>query len=480
MDIVLELDHLSDIPLSKQVSSGLESYIREGKFQSGQRLPSIRDLADCLGVSRPTVSKAFKEMMEHGMISCVRGSGTVVCDSFTGYGDSSPAKRLLKHVSLSDYARRVLESPLGDKVSDTGGLVNYGWPSSECLPVKQWRRLMLRHCRLQEVLRSTADQEPFGSLALREALVAYLGRSRAVSCTADRVVVFAGRQFRYDTIARLFINVGDQVAFEEPGFPDAREIMRSHGAEIVPVPVDREGFSVEFLNSSKAHPKLIYVTPSHQDPTGVTMSYSRRRQLLAWAAQHNALIIEDDYESEFQYIGKPLPSLQGLDRNDSVIYLASFWKTLNMLVSMSVMVIPKRLRQVTCLAKANVERGLPLFEQMALTDLINEGVLEQQIMKTQAIYRKRRQILIHAISKFLGKAVIDESQCSGAHVLMNLGGKTDSKIAECAQTAGLKLVSTRAFYAANPPIGQFIVPFADVSEDKIEPCVRRFAELLEG
>ncbi len=240
-------------------------------------------------------------------------------------------------------------------------------------PINQWKRLLLAQYQLPTIERDAYAIEPLDYPPLKEAIAAYLHRFRAVRAKADRVVVFASKQLRLDAVARVLVSPGDYVAFEEPGYWEARTALQSLGANIVPIPVDNHGLVVDELSASPHRFKLVYVTPSHQDPTGVTMSLERRVSLLEWANKTGAFIVEDDYDSEYRYGGRWLPSLQGLDRYDCVIYLGSLWKVLFQAVRFGFIVIPNCLRPVTRQAKMQLERHLPLLEQLALTEFISGG-----------------------------------------------------------------------------------------------------------
>jgi GntR family transcriptional regulator/MocR family aminotransferase len=291
--------------------------------------------------------------------------------------------------------------------------------------------------------------------------------------------VFGSQQFKLEIPARLLIDPGDFVAFEEPGYPDGRLCLAAHGAVFINIPVDEEGLDVSYLSSRTEKFKCVYVTPSHQDPTAVVMSLERRKQLLAWARKTGAFIIEDDYDSEYRYGGDQLPSLQGLDPCDNVLYVSSLWKVLFPMVRMGFLVIPECLQRPVLLAKMQTERNLPLLEQFALTDFINEGHLERHIKKTRSVYARRRQILIHALTIHLNDTVTVASESAGMHLLVQVASAlSDQQLMETAAQSGLSLMSTNLYYSGADKQGEFLMPFAHLPEKEIEPSVERWMQLI--
>lgn len=324
--------------------------------------------------------------------------------------------------------------------------------------------------------------DPFGYRPLREALARYLNRARNVQCTAQRVAVFGTKRLRLDAIARVLLNPGDAIAFEEPGYPEAAALFSALGANLLPVRVDKDGMVVERLiqefDKDQAI-KLVYVTPSHQDPTGATLSLDRRYRLLDWARENRVFIIEDDYDHEYLYGAKRLPSLQGLDAGDRVIYLSSLWKILFPAVKFGFMVVPHCLEAAIQQSKYHLERSMPVAEQMALADFIDEGHLERYIRKSQSILAVRRRALLYALSKHLRDRVIIYGTGAGTHILVRLKtGLDDRQVEECAEQANLSLLSTRPFYRGRSPGDEFMISFANVFEDTVTNSVETFGALV--
>jgi GntR family transcriptional regulator/MocR family aminotransferase len=314
---------------------------------------------------------------------------------------------------------------------------------------------------------------------LRESISSYLGRSRALRCTANRVALFSGAQSALDLICRLMLDPGDTVVVEEPGSPCARRIFQTHGANIISCPVDEQGIVVEELYKLDARVKLIYVTPSHQDPLGVVMSIERRMELLKWARETGSFILEDDFDSEYHYGERAVPSLQGLDQCDCVIYLSSFWKVLFPVVRIAFLVLPKRLVDPVYRSKSYIERDFPVLEQIALSEFLNEGTLERQMKRTKQIYAKRRAALLLALTRRLREHVTVFGASAGMHMIVRFDPELLSDyILACSQIAQLPLVGTDRHYSSHPPGNEFMIGFAHHSEETLTGMVERFADLL--
>ncbi len=482
---MITLDHESFVPIHRQISDALRRLIIDGKLSMGKPLPSVRELAVFLDVSRSTVLRSFEDLASQGYIESIPGSGTHVRKNLPGETSETglAITQVIKpreNVELSSYGQRLLKTTLQVAQQDQHiPELNFGGPSLELTPIAQWRQLLERNCRLKDPSRLEYSQEPFGYPPLREAYAAYLTRARAVRCSADQVAVFSARELRLDLICRLLIEQGDYVAVEDPGYPGIRSRFLSHGANVVAIKVGRDGLDVNELIAHKHHFKFLYVAPSYNEPTGAFLSLSARKRLIDWAARTGTFIVEDDYASEYRYTGRPLPSLQGLDSADVVIHLSCLWKVLFPVVRLGFLVLPRCLTEAFSLAKALVENDLPLVDQFALTDFINEGHLERQIRRTRAIYGKRRQALVGALDRCFGERVKISSEAAGFELLVKLETNlTDEQVSRIAQEARLPLVSSRLYYVQRKVQGEFVVSFAQFDQEAIEQSVINFSRSL--
>lgn len=483
MDLPFTLDEKSEVALYKQLSDRLKESISQLKLMPGQMMPSTRELADHLHISRATVLKSYEELLSQGYLKTVDGIGTFVSQDAPGTRPQVPTQESAA-LKLSNYANSLLSlNPKAATQADFAEL-NYGAAPPDLLPLRQWRQNLLRRLRelnLSDVHYST---EVFGFRPLREALAEYLMRARALHCSADQILVFSGPLHPHDLVTRLLLNPGDTACVENPGFPFARNVLTSHGVNLMPIPVDENGMRVELLENSGTPPQLVYVTPSHQDPTGALLSLDRRRRLLHYAFKNRIALIEDDYDSEFRYSGSQLPALHGLDERGLVFYISSFWKTLYPIVNVGILVIPESMidlfTRAQSLTETNVSTDFPLLEQYALTDLITEGHYERHLRKIAQIYGKRRQALIYALNKHLRGLLTITKESAGMHMIVRFKTTLDDvELTHLARSCGLPAVSTNHYYTSDSQKGEFIIPFGHVTETKIHESVEKLAELLK-
>jgi len=487
MSLAINLEYQPYVPLFRRLSDALRRAILEGRLRNGDALPSTRELSTTMKISRATVLKAFDDLETQGLVRSRPGKGLFV--SYEPSVEITFEERLpvQKTVQFSAYAQRVIA------LRDYKSIVhlpatNFGGPPADLSPLHEWRQLLFRYCRRSflsessELSQISDEMEPFGFEPLRQALAAYLHRARAVRSTADQIAVFSTKQARLELIARILLDEGDLVAFEEPGYPEARHLFSSHGARVLNVPVEADGIDVDWLMEKQLPIKFVYVTPSHQDPTGITMSMEKRLKLLDWARSNGAYIIEDDYDCEYNYGKQSMPSLMGLDRHDSVIYLASLWKVLYQVNRFGIVVLPQSLTPAAVQAKLHMERHLPLLEQLVLTDFINEGLLERHIRRTQQRLAKRRQIIIHALSKHMQTFLTVPKEAAGMHLIVKFfEGVSETDIESSAHECGVTLTGTSAYYALeNRCHREYMLPFAGIDEAATEEAISNWAVRLKG
>lgn len=488
MAIAINLEYKPYVALYRRLSDGLRKAILEGRLQLGEPMPSVRELSESLKLSRATVLKAYEDLRTQGLVVSLSGSGTFVATTLPGdLGDllqerfREPETRVLSapDLHLSERGRQLYDVGYGQlqrhvHVSE----LNYGGTPHELSPAKEWKALMLKHCAIDEEDKVAEMVAPMGLMSLRQALAQYVMRRRSISLPdgAESICVVGSKQLRLELVGRLLLNSGDVVAYEEPGYPENRNTLMAQGAVIAPIPVDEEGLSVKALRQLPTPPKLIYVTPSHQDPLAMVMSMPRRQELLEYSAAVGAFILEDDFDSEFRY-GKPvLPALKALDHHDCVIYMSSFWKVLYQSLRLTYLIFPRCLTKPGHLAKAYLERHLPLIDQLALADLINDGHLEKHLKRCQRLLAHRRQALILAITRYLRDYIEPFGEGGGTHLILNFkGGLSEGDIEAAAARAGFVIYNTNSYYLGQAPDAQFIAPFGGIDPDTIDGIVRSFA-----
>lgn len=489
MSLAITLVSDSETPLHQQLYEQMRGMILAGKLSPGQRLPSTRLLADSLGLARATVSDSYDRLSSEGYIHTVPCSGTFVSESLPEHLLSSAPVELVPGAvpstdgtsRLSAYGRALLSADTSFQRNYKEINFGYGPPDLELFPLDQWRRLLLSYCRTPDVKVFGYSIEYEGYSGLREAIASYLSRSRAVQCSAEQVVIVSGSQQALDLVARILIDRGDYVAMENPGYYPMRQCCLAQGANILPVPIDEQGMMVSELPPDPSpRLKLLYVTPSHQYPTGTVLPLSRRLELLAWAAANQIMILEDDYDSEFRYGGRPLPSLQGIDKSECVIYTGTFSKILFPALRIGYVVLPERLAKILSKAKVLNDRQQPLLEQFALTDFINEGHLERHIRKMRMVYERRRNTTMEALKNAFGDRVALLGENSGMSLLVRFNtGLSDEEVARRAASHNVGIINAQSCYYEGYEPGEFIFGYADLNEEKIREGIRRLYEALK-
>jgi GntR family transcriptional regulator/MocR family aminotransferase len=482
----LLLDYNAAIPLHRQLYEGLRGAILSGRLSAGTRLPATRLLARELQVSRNTVLNAFEQLLAEGYVEGQMGSGTYVSHVLPDdllRVQPQPAAQLPVPANRRLSRRGSLLASTPVTISRDQGLPRAfrpGLPAFDSFPFDIWTRLVARHWRRPppELL---SYGEPAGYQPLREAIAAYLRAARGVQCTTEQVIVVAGSQQGLDLAARVLLDPGDQAWIEDPGYVGARGALRSAGAQLVPVPLDAEGLRVAVGVERCANARLAYVTPSHQFPLGVTMSLSRRLALLDWARRAGAWLLEDDYDSEYRYTGRPLPALQGLDTDGRTIYLGTFSKVLFPSLRLGYLVVPADLADAFIAARALADRHPPSLEQAALADFIVEGHFARHIRRTRALYAERRLALLEAAQRQLAGLLELHPAEAGMHLVGWLPEDLDdAAAAQRASRAGVDAPALSSYALETVSRGGLLLGYAAVDEGEIRQGIQRLGAALRS
>jgi GntR family transcriptional regulator/MocR family aminotransferase len=346
-------------------------------------------------------------------------------------------------------------------------------------PLQVWSKLVARHCRNMDA-KSFHYGDPMGSKTLRETIASYLRTARSLHCEAEQVMIVSGSQQALEISARVLLDPGSSVWIEEPGYRLARETFALTGCRLVPVPVDKEGLDVAAGIKRCRRARAAFVTPSHQFPLGVTMSASRRFQLLDWVQNEGSWILEDDYDSECRYESSPIASLQGLDANDRVIYIGTFSKVLFPSLRLGYVVIPFDLIDRFLTIRRAIDIGPPSFCQEVLADFIGEGHFARHIRRMRVLYRARRSALVDSIREELGSLVEVPGDEAGMHLTVMLPNKShDLEIAEKAARQNLWIWPLSRSYEGEPTRAGFILGFGSTALAEIPRAVRKLRNLLD-
>lgn len=434
------------MPNHRRVYDAIRRAITKQILPAGARLPSTRSLAQDLTVSRNTILAAFEQLLDEGYVAAKTGSGTYVSyqqpDGFTKAStledSGAEYENLPKSITLNDdysvLSKRGMAACISASKANNPNKKSHeiqpftpGADDYSSFPYALWRRLLNRQWRAPEtsiesgMLDSSHDG---GYLPLRKAIADYLRVSRAVNLTYEQVLITSGTQQSIDLCARLLTDHGDQVWVENPGYWAARRVLEVNGLQLHPVNVDKEGMAPS-TQDFRVVPRLIYTTPSHQYPKGMVMSYGRRRLLLDYAQNIGAWIIEDDYDSEFRFEGRPISSLQGMDQNNRVLYLGTFSKVIYPGIRLGYLVVPPKLIESFKSGLYELQRPGQMVIQAALADFIEEGHFASNIRRLRQIYAERRRMLQAALAPITSAGARLSSSDSGLHLVVEFDQSCD-------------------------------------------------------
>jgi GntR family transcriptional regulator/MocR family aminotransferase len=391
-------------PAQRWVYEGIRLAILEGRLRAGARLPASRDLAHQHGLARGTVVAAFAQLQAEGYVRSTVGSGTFVGevppDALLGVGRPAerPARpRSAPRVRLSRFGHRVRAFPVLEPRRTRAFRTDL--PALELFPATLWAQVTGRVLRRASA-RLFLGCEPLGHWPLREAVAAHLRSARGARCEPEQIAIVSGVQEALDLAARLLVDPGDRVCLEDPGYGGAARAFSAAGARLVPVPVDSEGLVVDPVRLRGA--RLVYTTPAHQYPLGVTMSVARRLALLGWARRSGAILFEDDYDGEYRYQGRPIPALQGLEADAPVLLAGSFGKVLFPALRLGYLVVPAPLVDLVAALRSATVRHPPVLDQAVLAAFIEEGHLARHVRRMREVYAERRAALYEAAQRSLG------------------------------------------------------------------------------
>jgi len=474
MEVHVTLEGRRD--LSGEIYRQLRRAILEGRLRSGDLLPPTREMARNLEVSRATVAVAYDRLWGEGLVNSRVGSGTFVSELGLGGqngGDAGPGDSLRALPKWDGYKAPTVFAQRAEFDFRTGV------PDATLFPFAPWRRLVAAQFEPAAVGRGQYGH-PAGDRRLREAIARHLGVSRGVQTTADDIVITAGTQQAIDVIARAMLHPGDCVAVEDPGYPPPRMLLASGGSRVQCVPVDDQGIVVDAIPDDA---RLVYATPSHEWPLGVVLSLSRRLQLLDWASNRNAAIIEDDYDSEFRYGGRPLETLRSLDSSGRVIYVGSFSKTLLPTMRIGFIVSPPSVRHAMQGAKFLMDWHSALPLQAALASFIEEGGFARHLRRMRGVYEKRYDLIVSTLQRDFADIADVVQSGVGLHVSAFAKGldAEDVRLA-LRRAAGLGLaVQSLETYTHDVALRPgFMLGFGCIATEDIEEGLRRLRRAFDA
>lgn len=479
-------------PLYAQLYRALRSRILAGKLSPGTRVPATRALATELGLSRNVIMLAYEQLLAEGYLVARTGAGTFVADNlpqqFTSSRNTVEMTRAVRQMPtrFSAYVRRIEHDIKASTLTWVPRQIpvpydfRYGRPSVADFPHETWCRVLAR-CARRASVRDLDYGPSEGIAALRETIADYLGRARAVRCTSEQVVILNGSQQAFDLTARVLLDPGNLVLLEEPHYRAARVVMQAAGAKIRTIAVDEQGLRTEQLPAKGKGSSLIIVTPSHQFPTGAVLPLARRLELLAWSQRESVFILEDDYDSEYRYSGRPIEALQALDSHGSVLYAGTFSKVMFPALRLGYLVVPEHLVKPVRTVKALLDTGSPTLPQLALVDFIQAGFFERHLHRLRMRNAARRAALLEAVDHYLGDHVRVSGVDAGLHVLLwfpEVAQRNEVALRKRAEEVGVGVYSVAPFYSTVPPHAGLLLGYASLSEKETTEGIRRLASVL--
>ena len=461
---------------SGEIYRQIRQAILDGRLKDGDRLPATRELARSLAVSRSTVTTAYERLLGEGIAASRIGAATIVSSR---NGRSSPIARFASGRALR--AREVWDAVTVTVASVSPAAYDFRncFPDVALFPHVVWRRAVARALRSSSMT-SAVYEAPAGTQALRTAIADHIGVSRSVKASPDDIIVTNGTQQALDVIARTLLEPGDVIAVEDPGYSPPRHLFRSLGARVVGVPVDGDGLVVDQL---PLNTRMVYVTPSHQFPLGVAMSLPRRRALLAWAKRNNAAIIEDDYDSEFRFGGRPLDPLQTLDSAGHVIYVGTFSKTMLPALRLGFLVLPPSLRAAAAKAKFVSDWHTSTLAQPALARFIDDGSFARHIRKMGNVYSQRHRIVTATIERDFGVHLELMPSSSGLHVAALARAASVEEVASIVRRAariGVVVRPLAQFAVGTKARAGIIIGYGAIPTSKISEGLQRLHRCFTG
>jgi GntR family transcriptional regulator / MocR family aminotransferase len=474
VDLYIGLEGRRD--LSGQIYRQIRSAILDGRLPAGAGVPSTRELAAGLAVSRNTVSVAYDRLAGEGFLTGRAGVGTYVSAQIR-----APERARSQPVGTPPRPTQIWDSqsdPIDLSSTEPEFDFRTGMPDARKFPYPTWRALVAG--QLRESVRLGAYGDPAGHPGLRAAIARHVGVSRGVRASVDEVLVTNGTQQALDLLCRVLLEPGDQVAMEDPGYPPARRLFVTLRAAVLGVPVDAEGVVVEAL---PARVRLAYVTPSHQFPLGMPMSLPRRLALLAWAERTGAVIVEDDYDSEYRYTGRPIEPLHSLDRTGRVLYVGSFSKTMLPTLRLGFLIAPRPLCRALRTAKYVLDWHTALPMQGALAEFIDRGLLAKHVRRMRAVYQTRRNQVLSALEQDFAEQLDVISTVAGLHVAARLraGAAPDAvELTARARTLGVECTPlSRYAVSASGPDG-VLLGYGAIPTERIAEGLRRLRTCFDG
>lgn len=471
------------MPLHARIQRSIRQLIVDGALGPGKPLPASRALAKSLGVSRDTVEASYAQLHAEGFIERRVGSGSFVAEmtQFTSGRRLAQRDSLLRN-QAPNLGKR------GAAMFRSGGVREmlsprpfvHGVPETRSFPLQLWERLE-RQVRKEVGTQTLLHGDPQGTEPLRRAIADYVNLERGARATADRILVLTSSQQAMSLCANMLLDPGDRIFIEDPAYYGARKAFDAAGLECVPVRVDRQGIVVDQIMAEPGWAKAVFLTPSHQFPTGATLALDRRLALIEWAARNQAWIIEDDYDSEFHYAGKPTACVQGLDPHDRTIYIGTFTKSLFPGLRIGYVVLPPQLVKPMTVARTLLDGHTAPMAQLTLARFMEGGHFGAHVRTMRGVYAQRLGVLAGLVSKHLSDFVEPRVPAGGLQMPCLLTCHLPERtVIDAARRVGIELLGLSALHASGDGKAGFLMGFAAYTPLEIEAAVRKLENALRG
>lgn len=485
-------DDLQSLALHLRVQRALRSLILEGALAPGLKLPATRMLAQSLGIARDTVENAYVQLQRDGFVVRREGSGSYVSERLGNALHGLPRRVQQRQARVSSYVQ-VAEaanglSQRGQAIFQSGGIADTqairafatGLPETRTFPVESWERLQ------RQVVKAyrggmLLHGDPQGAEPLRQAIAAYLNLERGAQVVPEQILVLSSTRQALYLCAQLLVDAGGPILMENPGYFGARKAFEAAEARVVPVDVDAHGLRMDLLRADVSGAACVYVTPSHQYPTGATLALERRLELTRWASERGAWIIEDDYDSEFHYEGLPTACVQGLDRFQRTIYVGTFSKTLFPGLRLGYMALPLPLMQPFVRARSIMDGHTPQIQQLTLARFMDAGHYNAHVRAMRRLYSERRTAMLSAIERHLSGIVTAMRPAGGLQVPCFLEpGWDEAETVRLAAQAGIQLPTLARLYMGAAARQGWLLGYASLTAMEIDMATQRLAHALRG
>ena len=476
------------LDLHQRIQRALRTLILDGALAPGLKLPATRVLAKSLGLARDTVENAYLQLHRDGFIVRRAGSGSYVCNAIGAELRGASRRRIKADaVKSSEASNGAGLSLRGQMILDSGGVNDQqvikafatGLPETRTFPTAVWERLqrqVMKDHRSNVLLHG----DPQGAEPLRKAIATYLNLERGAKCSPDQVLVLSSTRQALFLCAQLLVDVGKPILLENPGYFGAKKAFETAEARVVPIDVDEQGIRTDLLHADRSGAHCVYVTPSHQYPTGATLTLERRLELINWAAEHGKWIIEDDYDSEFHYQCKPTACVQGLDKYRRTLYIGTFSKTLYPGLRMGYLVLPAELVNAFTYARSMMDGHTPQILQLTLARFMEDGHYNAHVRAMRKLYGARQTIMLEAIGKHLHGVVTACRPPGGLQIpcLLHEGWSEETTIRQAA-SAGVQLPGLSRLYAGDEKKQGWLLGYSSLNAHEIETAMLRLAGALK-